>query len=61
MSKEPVVLTSSCRRGRPRKTWSECVKNDLSTHNLIDVNPLDRKTWCRKIKDSLALPMMQGK
>ena len=25
-------------RGRLRKTWSECVKNDLSAHNLIDVN-----------------------
>ena len=32
------------------------VKNDLSAHNLFDVNPLDRESWRRKIKDSLVLP-----
>ena len=40
----------------PRKTWSECVKNDLSAHNLINVKPLDGESLRQKIKDSLVLP-----
>ena len=50
-----LVIPGPRGRGRLRKTWSECVKNDLSAHNLIDVNPLDRESWYRKIKDSLVL------
>ena len=53
-----LVIPGPRGRGRPRKTWSECVKNDLSEHNLIDVNPLDRENWRRKIKDSLVLPTL---
>ena len=41
-------------RGRPRKT--ECVVYDLNTYNLNDVNPHDRETWMKRIKDSLVLP-----
>jgi len=29
-------------RGRPRKTWSACVRNDMTICNLDGVNPLDR-------------------
>ena len=43
-------------RGRPRKTWTECVVHDLQTHNLNDVDPHDKKKWRKQIKDSLVLP-----
>ena len=32
-------------RGRPRKTWSVCVRNDMTICNLDGVNPLDRNSW----------------
>ena len=31
-------------RGRPRKTWSACVRNDMTICNLDGVNPLDRNS-----------------
>ncbi len=49
-----VPDTRGC--GRPRKTWTECVVHDLHTYNLNDVDPHDRKTWIKRIKDSLVLP-----
>ena len=33
-------------RGRPRKMWSACVRNDMTICNLDGVNPLDRNS-CR--------------
>ena len=38
-------------RGRPAKTWSSCVKEDLQRNNLKDVDPLDRVEWRRRIKE----------
>ena len=45
-------------RGRPRKTWTECVVYDLNTYNLNDVDPHDRETWRKRMKDSLVLPTL---
>ena len=28
------------KRRRPRKTWSECIKADLKSYNLVDIDPL---------------------
>ena len=51
-----LVIPGTRGRGRPRKTWSECVKKDLLIHNLMDVSPHDRVNWRRRIKQSLVLP-----
>ncbi len=32
-------------RGRPRKTWDECVRKDRKDRDLLDVNPKDRPLW----------------
>ena len=42
--------------GRPRKTWMECVRNDVTACNLESVDPLDRVKWRKAVKDSLLLP-----
>ena len=42
--------------GRPRKTWKECVRQDIASCNLESVDPLDRVNWRRAVRDSLLLP-----
>ena len=32
-------------RGRPRKTWAECVKTDIRDCGLSAVDPQDRVAW----------------
>jgi hypothetical protein len=43
-------------RGRPRKTWSECVRNDVKECNLSKYDPLDRDAWRKAIKFCQVLP-----
>ena len=38
-------IPSSRGRGRPRKTWMDCVKQDRKTLNLSSTDPLDRDAW----------------
>ena len=40
-------------RGRPRKTWSSCVRNDMTICNLDGVNPLD--TGCLQLLEILEI------
>jgi len=40
-------------RGRPRKTWSACVRNDMTICNLDGVNPLDRNSWRTSVRRCL--------
>ena len=42
-------------RGRPRKTWFECVKTDSSDCGLTGVDPQDRETWRAIVRHSLVL------
>ena len=44
------------RRGRSRKTWSECVKIDVSNGDLSGVDPQDSDAWIASIRHSLVLP-----
>ena len=43
-------------RGRPRKTWSACVRNDMTICNLDGVNPLDRNSWRMSVRRCQVLP-----
>jgi len=45
-------------RGRPRKTWSACVRNDMTIRNLDGVNPLDRNSWRMSVR--CCLPRSPG-
>ena len=46
--------TRNC--GRPRKTWSACVRNDMTICNLDGVNPLDRNSWRMSVRRCQVLP-----
>ena len=40
----------------PRKTWSACVRNDMTVCNLDGVNPLDRNSWRTSVRRCQVLP-----
>ena len=43
--------------GRPRKSWSECVKTDVEVCNLEGINPQNSfEIWCEKDKTTAASP-----
>ena len=43
-------------RGRPRKTWNECVKKDILERGLSDADPGDRLVWRAAVNASRLLP-----
>ena len=40
-----MTIPSARRRGRPKKTWSECVKTDMKMCSLGSIDPLNREAW----------------
>ena len=40
-----MTVPSARRRGRPKKTWSECVKADMKMCSLGSIDPLNREAW----------------
>ena len=38
-------LPGTRKKGRPGKTWSECVKTDVDMCGLAGIDPLDRDAW----------------
>ena len=47
-----MTITSARRRGRPKKTWSECVKTDMKMCSLGSINPLNREAWGLGVRHS---------
>ena len=45
--------------GRPRKTWTECVKDDLRAFNLKPCDAQDRAGWRSSVKNSKLEPTPQ--
>jgi len=43
------------KRGRPRKTWSQCIQDDLAACNLTDSDALNRITWRTNLRRSSRL------
>ena len=43
-------------KGRPRKTWSERVKTDISECGLAGIDSQDRDAWRAGVQRSLVLP-----
>ena len=37
-------------RGRPRKRWSDCIKEDMKAEDLEEVDARHRASWRRKIR-----------
>ena len=46
-------IPSTRKKGRPQKTWSECVKIDVNESGLAGVDPLDRDAWRAGVQHSL--------
>ena len=40
-----MAIPSTRRRGRPKKTLSECVKTDMKMCSLGSIDPLNREAW----------------
>ena len=38
-----MTIPSARRKGRPKKTWSECVKADMKMCSLGSIDPLNRE------------------
>ena len=51
-----VMVPGSRGRGRPRKTWRECVKRDIRECGLTDTDPLDRAVWRAGVNANRLLP-----
>jgi len=48
-------------RGRPKKTWWDCVKNDMESLGLSQKDAQSRNKWRRRIKGQQANPGSPGK
>ena len=51
-----MTIPRARRRGRPKKTWSECVKADMKMCSLGSIDPLNRKAWGLGLSHSSHLP-----
>src|SRR5277367_5710713 len=40
-----IKVQGSRRRGRPRKTWQECINNDMKVKGLSKDRAMDRGAW----------------
>ena len=49
-----VEITGKRKKGRPRKSWEECVKKDLERYGLRREDAYDRKKWRERIKAKIA-------
>jgi len=56
LSHTMIFVVHSYMRGRPRKTWSAWVRNDMTICNLDGVNPLDRNSWRTSVRRCQMLP-----
>ena len=52
----PPESPGSRGRGRPRKTWRECVKRDILECSLLDTDPLNRAVWRAGVNANRLLP-----
>ena len=48
-----LVVPGKRGRGRPRKTWAQCVKNDIHEYGFTEIDPQDRESWRRRVKTIL--------
>ena len=47
-----MKIPSTRRRGRPKKTWSDCVKTDMKMCSLGSIDPLNREAWGLGVRHS---------
>ena len=47
-------------RGRPRKSWSECVKSDVDVCNIEGIDPQNREAWRSGVRRTSQLQLTTG-
>ena len=47
-------------RGRPRKSWSECVKADVDVCNIEGIDPQNREAWRSGVRRTSQLQLTPG-
>ena len=47
-----MPIPDARRRGRPKKTWSECVKADMNMCSLGSIDPLNREARGLRVRHS---------
>ena len=40
-----ILINGNRGRGRPKKTWTDCVKEDKKKWRMTGMDPLDRYLW----------------
>ena len=56
-----VEYEGTWQRGRPRKTWWDCVKADMDSFGLSREDAQYRNYWRQRIKGEPANPGLPGK
>ena len=55
-----IEITGERKKGRPRKSWEECVKKDLEQYGLRREDAYNREKWQEQIKSKIANPGHPG-
>ena len=46
--------------GRPRKTWRDYVKADISKFGMSEIDPNDRLLWSKNLRPKMVQPPLRG-
>ena len=55
-----LEITGKRKKGRPRRSWEECVNKDLERYGLRREDVYDREKWREQIKAKIANPGHPG-
>ena len=55
-----IAIPGPSGRGRPRKSWSECVKVDVDVCNLEAIDPQNREDWRSGVRRTSQLQPTPG-
>ena len=55
-----IAIPGTGGRGRPRKSWSECVKADVDVCNLEGIDPQNREAWRSGVRRTSQLQLTPG-
>ena len=56
----PIAIPGPRGCGRPRKSWSECVKADVDVCCLEGINPQNREAWRSGVRRTSQLQLTPG-
>ena len=51
-----MTVNGRRKAGRSKKTWAECIKDDIKARGLGSVDPMDREEWRARVRGVNLLP-----